>query len=70
MLRMRKFLQRGYGIQAESMAGVISRLTSKLPIGLTEATRAGEISKLLREVDPLTIVDGCDIIDEHEVVQK
>lgn len=70
MLRMRKFLQRGYGIQAEAMAGVISRLTKDIPAHLNERDCASAVSKLLREVDPLTIVDGVDVIDEHQVAKS
>lgn len=77
MLRVRKFLSRGYNIQADSLAGVIARLSlgvkqNELPLrgdsspaGIEKAT-ALVISGLLREVDPLLIVDGLDPIDEHD----
>lgn len=74
LLRARKFLMRGYNIQAESLAGVISRLVS----GVNEAAmgalvgepgiekaRAQVMSGLLREVDPLIVIDGVDLADEH-----
>lgn len=75
LLRARKFLMRGYNIQAEGLAGVISRLVSGIDEqrlggfvgeGLSlEGARAKVLSGLLREVDPLLIVDGVDIADEH-----
>lgn len=69
MLRVRKFLMRGYNIQALSLAAVMARCTMKVRNfdGLDEEMRAKVIGGLLHEVDPLTIVDGLDPIDEHEV---
>ena len=71
LLRMRKFLSRGYTIQAPSMAGVIARLINSIDFGkaATEKDRALVISGLLREVDPLTVVDGIDFVDEHEAIE-
>ena len=71
ILRMRKFLQRGYNIQAPSIAGVIARLIDKLDFERAdnEKARAKVITGLLREVDPLAIIDGIDFVDEHEVLQ-
>jgi hypothetical protein len=67
MLRIRKFIQRGYSIQSLSMAGVISRLVSKIEWrGQDEKSIAIQITGLLREVDPLTIVDGIELVDEHK----
>ena len=72
LLRVRKFLQRGYNIQAWSLAGAISRLliaVEKDSIlakdgeqGLTKV-----ITGLLREVDPLVVIDGVEAVDEHEI---
>jgi hypothetical protein len=28
---------------------------------------AKELCNRLREVDPLTVIDGCEIVDEHQV---
>ena len=70
MLRVRKFLQRGYSIQSGSLAGVISRLVGKLDLqnkSYGEKEIAKIITGLLREVDPLTVVDGVELVDEHEV---
>ena len=74
LLRARQFLLRGYNIQAESLAGVISRLVSGVNEGAMgaliaelgiEKARAQVMSGLLREVDPLIVIDGVDIADEH-----
>lgn len=69
MMRVLKLLQRGYSIQAQSLAGVIARLTHKVHEGRlregTEQERAQVITGLLREVDPLLVVDGLEVIDEH-----
>lgn len=75
MLRVRKFLRRGYNIQAESLAGVIARLVAKVRMAETgsplhnERNAAKVISSLLREVDPLAIIEGGgEPIDEHEIL--
>ena len=74
LLRARKFLMRGYNIQAESLAGVIARLVSGVDQdafdGLVaelgkEKAMARVMCGLLREVDPLIVIDGVDIVDEH-----
>jgi len=72
MLRVRKFLQRGYSIQSASLAGVIARLCGSIDFrrGYDEKDAAKIITALLREVDPLTVVDGVDLLDEHEVVAQ
>ncbi len=71
IMRVRKFLTKGYTIQAGSLAGVIARLINKLEWekirGSEDRTRV-VITGLLREVDPLTVVDGVDIVDEHEIL--
>lgn len=75
LLRARKFLMRGYNIQAEALASVISRLVSGVKedeafgsliaeLG-REKAMAKVMSGLLREVDPLIVIDGVDIADEH-----
>ena len=64
MLRVRKFIKRGYGIRVESLAGVMARLHSAVAdeavgalMGSEEITREEALTKiftgLLREVDPL-----------------
>ena len=73
-LRMRKFLMRGYNIQASSMAGVVARLVSKLRLSeqavMDEPYVKKIITGVLREVDPLRIIDGVDFLDEHEIIQQ
>lgn len=71
LMRMRKFLARGYSIQAPSMGSVIARLISRVNFdtGLAAQGEAGVariLTGLLREVDPLIVVDGVDVLDEHE----
>jgi len=73
-LRMRKFLQRGYSIQACSMAAVVARLISKLNLntGLklnNEAEVTAVLIGILREVDPMAVIDGIDFLDEHEIIR-
>jgi len=71
MLRVRKFLHRGYSIQSGSIAGVISRMVSSMDFTgrqYDERQVAKLLTALLREVDPLTVVDGVELVDEHEVI--
>lgn len=81
LLRVLKYIKKGYNIQAPSLAGVISRLTKEVDARRIEKAEdvnemdgiqkekwtARVITGLLREVDPLTIVDGVDFVDEHKV---
>lgn len=66
ILRVRKFLSRGYSIQPPSLAGVIARLTGSIVVGGGEEEYAKAIEKRLVEVDPILIVDGVDVTDEHK----
>lgn len=75
MMRVLKFLKRGYNIQAPSLGGVMSRMEAKvveahLPLGRFEGNREKAVGHvfagLLREVDPLLAVDGLNLISEHE----
>ena len=72
IMRVRKFLKRGYNIQAWSFAGVIARLVWKVgPSALADSSEQGlakVLTGLLREVDPLIVVDGLDMVDEHELI--
>lgn len=73
MLRVRKFLARGYVVQAASLAGVISRIANAVDwerVGKDERAAAKVITGLLHEVDPLVVIDGVDPIDEHEVMRE
>jgi hypothetical protein len=69
MMRVRKFLARGYSIQASSLGAVIARLVVKVrasDLASTEAGTAQVLSGLLREVDPLLVIDGVDAVEEHQ----
>ena|SRR5579864_1060502 len=70
LLRVRKFLAKGYSIQPKSLAGVVARLfmAVRKEDGVWEEEWVTKVlCGLLREVDPMRIVDGVDLIDEHEV---
>lgn len=71
MMRVKKFLMRGFTIQAPALAGVISRIVEAVDIKRTSdhgVSVLKVVTGILREVDPLVIVDGIDFIDEHEQV--
>lgn len=75
MLRVLKYVKRGYSIQAESLAGVVTRMARGVDLAkLSDLEQCDErdvarmFSNILREVDPLTIIDGFDLVDEHEVI--
>lgn len=69
MLRMTKFLARGYRIAPESLAGLIARMNSGVKssdfLDQPEFYQAKIYASLLREVDPLSIVDGCEILEPY-----
>jgi len=67
LLRVRKFLKRGYNIQAESLAKVLARLYRAVDWKKIEDEEGAAkiIHSLLLEVDPLHLVDGLDVVDEH-----
>lgn len=66
MLRMTKFLARGYRIAPESLAGLIARMNQGINyddfLERSESHQTKVYAGLLREVDPLTIVDGCEVL--------
>jgi hypothetical protein len=68
LLRVRKFLGRGYNIQPPALAAVIARLLSAVqPTKVDtrdEKATSTVLEGLLREVDPMTIIDGQPITDE------
>lgn len=69
MLRVLKYVKRGYSIQVGSLADVMDRVFKKVQIEIPKMpgySTGGIISDLLREVDPLMIIEGLDIIDDHE----
>jgi hypothetical protein len=68
MMRMVKFLRRGYNIQTQSIAGVMSRVAAKLKSScLNDEQATSQVFQgLLVEVDPLEIIDGIDMVtNEH-----
>lgn len=70
LLRVRKFLSRGYNIQAPALAAVLARLcmgVAEFRNVSDEARTTQVLCGLLREVDPLVAIDGIDLVDEHEV---
>jgi hypothetical protein len=72
ILRVRKFITKGYNIQAQSLARVIARLVLGIRNreGQWDEKWLGDvITSLLREVDPLIVVDGVEMVNEHEVVE-
>lgn len=72
MLRVMKYVKRGYNIQIDSLAGVMARVTNAVIDHPNYYAGQGEkeITKytkaLLREVDPLMVIDGLDFVDDHE----
>jgi len=70
MLRVTKYLNRGYHISPESLSAVIVRLfkgiDTKAFDGADSLERVGMIRAKLREVDPNTFLAGVGEFDEHE----
>jgi hypothetical protein len=70
MLRIIKFVKRGYNIQMPSLGGVIARLTMDArfdsSIMSDETGRTKVLTGLLREVDPLIAVDGIEPLGDTE----
>lgn len=68
LLRVIKYVRRGYSIQVKSLGAVCARLYSGIHAGslavIDEAERATVLAGLLREVDPLLVVDGIEIGDD------
>lgn len=66
MIRMKKFMKRGYDIQIWSLAGITARLMQGVrkvesPQYEDEKWLTTILTSLLREVDPLTVVDGVEV---------
>lgn len=74
MLRAIKYLKRGYTMQVDSLAGVISRLVKALDpvkIDVSDEARVAHVLRgLLQEVDPSIAVDGLEVIDDHEATDE
>lgn len=74
MVRARKFMRRGYDIPLESLGALCSRLVSGVRDGADFWTRSEEhrtrlLTALLREVDPLTVIDGEIVSDPADAVE-
>lgn len=81
MLRVTKLLRKGWYIDPENLGKVMSRVFSKVNLEQFEASRLGDledregaiakvVTSLLRQVDPLTIIDGVDIQPEDHEFQQ
>jgi hypothetical protein len=70
MLRLIKYVKRGYSIQIGSLAAIVSRLNSGVMRARlhddSEQSYARIVHSLLREVDPMLVIDGIDFVDDHE----
>jgi len=67
LMRVQKFLHRGYSISPGNLAKVVARLTMRLHdkyMNCNEEMRGRIILGLLREVDPLCVVDGVELMVE------
>lgn len=78
MLRVLKYVKRGYSIQVGSLGAVMARMTDKVDTTRALATAenpdarlttAAVLTGMLREVDPLLVVDGLDFVDDHEPIE-
>lgn len=70
MLRVIKYVKRGYSIQVTSLGDVISRMAVKLDVNRLGPINLGQFfAGQLREVDPLLVVDGFDVVDDHEPLE-
>jgi len=72
LLRVIKYVKRGYSIQVDSLGRVVARLSTAVKPGTTLAqTEEGlgtVMAGLLREVDPSLVVDGFEVVDDHAPV--
>lgn len=73
MLRVIKYVKRGYSIQIGSLGAVIGRLVSAMDSDRAEnwhLTKGQILGGLLREVDPLLVIDGLEVVDDHEPAES
>jgi hypothetical protein len=69
MMRVLKFLRAGYIIAPEQLAIVMTRITSRIKWDHDIVKEDGGlrlITALLREVDPMTIIDGVEAAEQPE----
>jgi len=69
LLRVIKYVRKGYTVQVQSLGAVVSRLVQGIRQSedgreMTEEWRAQVLTGLLREVDPLSRIDGFEMVDE------
>ncbi len=72
MLRVLKYVKRGYSIQVGSLGDVIGKLVDAVDKKQADKSHLSEAEimvGLLREVDPLLVIDGFDVEDDHEPVE-
>ncbi len=70
LLRAVKYVKRGYTIQVSSLGAVVARLVSAMRDSRFADQEPGTVLVgLLREVDPLLVVDGFDVVDDHEPLE-
>lgn len=68
LLRVIKYVKRGYSIQVDSLGRVVARLSGAIrdtPRASTEEGLGTIYAGLLREVDPALVVDGFELVDDH-----
>lgn len=80
MMRVLKYYQRGYTIQTVSLGRVMARVVDGIrkkgidegaTIDMSDTAKVGRVlGGLLAEVDPMLIVDGLDLVDDHETVRE
>lgn len=69
LLRVIKYVRRGYSIQVTSLGAVVARLAIAVRDSALSGDETGTglvLAGLLREVDPLLVIDGFDVEDDHE----
>ncbi len=70
LMRSIKYMKRGYTMQIGSLAGVVARLTAKVDqqkLSLQDEPQVKRVLHgLLEEVDPSIVVDGLEVVDDHE----
>lgn len=69
LLRVIKYAKRGYSIQVQSLGDVVARIAYNVRETALSGDEAGTgqvVAGLLREVDPLLVVDGFEVVDDHE----
>jgi hypothetical protein len=66
-MRLQKFMHKGYSISPGNLAKVVARLVSKVRFRESDSEEhtSQVILGLLREVDPLVVVDGVELRDEQ-----